>query len=261
MPFINNPDTPLLRLSRHGDFASPRDGYGGTHFWGMVGGGKTSSAKMLAGAYLRAGYGAYVTAAKPEVIPQWLNYGQQHHRTNSIVLFDENESFNFLEYLMSRYGIDGIGTGVECLMRVIDTSRRASGTSSQHGGDVFWADSARNTLRYTLPPIYSAVGSLTIPDILRFITTAPTSREEAASREWQQNSFMFRMLKLAAEQPRVRITQAALQNVVNFWREQWISIPEKTRGNIVITVTTAFDRFNHGRLNRFFCGGQRWCRR
>ena len=48
--------------------------------------------------------------------------------------------------------------------------------------------------------------------------------------------------------------QAALQNVVNFWKEQWLAIPDKTRGNIVITITAALDRFNHGRLNRFFCG-------
>ena len=253
MSFVRNPDAPILQLSRYGDFATPRDGYGGTHFWGMVGGGKTSSAKMLAGAYLRAGYGGYVTAAKPEVIPQWLNYSKMHGRGNSVILLDENEGFNFLEYEMSRHGVDGIGTVVECLMRVIDASRRASGTASQRGGEVFWEDSARNTLRYSLPPLYSATGALTIPDILRFITTAPTSLAEAASREWQQNSFMFRMLKLAAEQPKVRMTQTTLQNVANFWREQWPSIPDKTRGNIVITITAALDRFNHGRLNRFFC--------
>jgi hypothetical protein len=209
---------------------------------------------MLAGAYLRAGFGGYVTAAKPEVIPQWLSYAQKHGRASSIILLDENEGFNFLEYEMARHGMDGAGTVVECLMRVIDASRRASGTASQRGGEVFWEDSARNALRYTLPPVYSANGALTIPDILRFITTAPTSIEQVTNRDWQENSFMFRTLKLAAEQPKVRMTQAALQNVVNFWREQWPAIPDKTRGNIVITITAALDRFNHGRLNRFFCG-------
>lgn len=209
---------------------------------------------MLAGAYLRAGYGGYVTAAKPEVIPQWSGYGQQHGRAKSIILLDENEGFNFLEYEMSRHGMDGIGTVVECMMRVVDASRRASGTASQRGGEVFWEDSTRNTLRYASPPIYAATGTLTIPDIQRFVTTAPTSPEQAASREWQQSSFMFEMLKRAAEQPKVRLTETALRNVVNFWKEQWVAIPDKTRGNIVITITAALDRFNHGRLNRFFCG-------
>ena len=139
-------------------------------------------------------------------------------------------------------------------MRAVDASRRASGTASQRGGEVFWEDSARNTLRYALPLVYAAKGALTIPDILRFITTAPTSPEQAASREWQQNSFMFGILKVAAERPKVRISESTLRNIVNFWREQWPAIPEKTCGNIVITLTAALDRFNHGRLNRFFCG-------
>lgn len=34
---------------------------------------------------------------------------------------------------------------------------------------------------------------------------------------------------------------------------RWPAIPEKTRGNIVITISAALDRFNHGKLNRAFC--------
>lgn len=254
MPFVSNLDTPMLRVSRHGDFMTTRHGCEGTHFWGVQGAGKTTSAQMLAGAYLRAGHGAYVTAAKPEVIQQWLRYGQKHGRGNSIILLDENEGFNMLEYEMARHGMDGTGTVVEYTMRVIDASRRASGTASQRGGEVFWEDTSRVVQRYTLPTLYAANGALSFPDIIRFVTTAPASPQQAASREWQESSFMFRTLKLAAERPKVRMTQAALQNVVNFWREQWPAIPDKTRGNIVITITAALDRFNHGRLNRFFCG-------
>jgi len=254
MRFVSNLDKPMLRLSRQGDFVNARDGYGGIHFWGVQGGGKTSSAQMLAGALLRAGHGGYVTAAKPEVMPQWLGYGPKHGRGNSIVLLDENEGFNLLEYEMSRHGMDGIGTVVEYIMRVIDASRRASGTATQRGGESFWEDASRIVQRYTLPPLYAANGTLTFPDIIRFVSTAPTSAQQAASAQWQQNAFMFRMLKLAAEQPKVRISGAALQNVVNFWREQWLAIPDKTRGNIIITITAALDRFNHGRLKSFFCG-------
>ena len=50
------------------------------------------------------------------------------------------------------------------------------------------------------------------------------------------------------------MSRAALQNAINFWAEEWPNIPDKTRGNIVITITATLDRFNHGRLNRVFCG-------
>jgi hypothetical protein len=134
-----------------------------------------------------------------------------------------------LEYEMARHGMNGISTVVEYIMRIIDASRRASGTASQRGGEVFWEDSSRVVQRYTLPPLYAANGSLTFPDIIRFVSTAPASAQQAASAEWQQNSFMFRMLKLAAERPKVRMADAALRNIATFWREQWPSIPDKTR--------------------------------
>jgi uncharacterized membrane protein YgcG len=252
--FMKDLDTAMLKPSPV-DVVTGRDLCGGFHFWGVNGAGKTTSAQMVAGACLRAGFGGYVTAAKPGVIAQWQEaYAPMHGRGNSLVLFDENEGFNFLDYLMARYGMDGIGTVVECLMRVIDASRRASGTASQRGGDVFWDDSARNALRYALPPLYSAKGSLTIPDILRFITTAPATVQEPTSREWQERAFMYKIMNAAANNPRERMQNASLQNVINFWKEQWPAIPERTRGNIVITITAALDRFNHGRLNRCFCG-------
>ncbi len=209
---------------------------------------------MLIGAYLRAGFGGLVTAAKHTQIPFCQQQTREHGRGNSLLLFDENEGFNFLDYEMSRHGIDGIGTLVECLMRVIEAAKHASGTASQRGGEAFWEDSARKILRYTLPAHYAAKGSLAIPDIIRFITTAPASREDPTSAEWQERSFMYRTMNAAANHPRVRLSSATLQNLINFWAEEWPGIPDKTRGNIVITITATLDRFNHGRLNRAFCG-------
>src|SRR5579863_1835795 len=92
--FVNDLDRPLLRVSRHGDVITTRHAVGGTHFWGVMGAGKTTSAQMLACAYLRAGFGGYVTAAKPEVIAQWQAYARTHGRDSSLVLLDENEGFN-----------------------------------------------------------------------------------------------------------------------------------------------------------------------
>jgi hypothetical protein len=254
MQFVSNLDTPLLRVSRHGDVITTRHAAGGTHFWGVMGAGKTTSAQMLACAYLRAGFGGYVTAAKPEVIPQWQRYARTHGRGISLVLLDENEGFNFLDYLLASQGMEGVGTVVEALMRVIDASRRASGTASQRGGEVFWEDATREALRYTIPALYSADGSVTIPGIIRFVSTAPASRKEPTDRAWQEQSFMYEKLNAALSRPKVPMSKAALGNAIAFWSERWAATPEKTKGNVVATITATLDRFNHGRLNRFFCG-------
>lgn len=252
--FVKDLDRPLVRVSRHGDVITTRHAAGGTHYWGVMGAGKTTSAQMQAGAFLRAGFGGYVTAAKPEVIPQWQGCTRAHGRGNSLVLLDENEGFNFLDYLLASQGMEGVGTVVESLMRVIDASRRASGTASQRGGDVFWEDKTREALRYTIPPLYSADGSVTIPGIIRFISQAPATVKEPTDRAWQERSFMYKKLNAALCQPKVRMSEAALRNAIEFWSERWAATPEKTRGNVVATITGTLDRFNHGRLNRFFCG-------
>ena len=232
-----------------------RDDCAGTHIFGGIGSGKTSgSGRMLAGANLRAGMGGVVTAAKPDEIPLWKRYAAEHGRSNSLVLFDENEGFNFLDYEMARQGPAGIGTLVECLMRVLEAAKTASATASKHGQEAFWEDTTREILRYTLPPLYAAKGSLSIPDIIRFVSSAPSSLKERDSPDWQSQSFMYQMLNAATRRPRIPMLEAAMIKTVEYWGSRFPAIPDKTRGNIVISVTTTLDRFNHGRLQRGFCG-------
>jgi len=144
MPFVSNLDTLLLRLSAFDNF-DLKGACSGVHIWGGIGSGKTSgSGKMLAGAYLRAGFGGLVTAAKPNEVERWLRYAKEHGR--EVILFDENEGFNFLAYELARQGVDGIGTVTECVMRILEAAKRASATASHHGSEPFWEDATRSVL-------------------------------------------------------------------------------------------------------------------
>jgi hypothetical protein len=254
MSFITDLDTPLLGLSSEDAFTL-RDACAGVHIFGGIGSGKTSgSGRMLAGAYLRAGMGGLITAVKPEEIDLWQRYAAAHGRKASLVLFDENEGFNFLAYELGRQGMNGIGTVTECLMRVLEAARRASPTASQRGGDPFWENATRQILRYAIPLLYSASGTLSIGDLIRFIGSAPAHPKEVTDPEWQRQSFMYQTYEAARHRPKVPMTPTALRDARLYWAEQYPAIPEKTRGNIVITVATTLDRFKHGRLNRAFCG-------
>jgi uncharacterized membrane protein YgcG len=247
-------NTPLLQLGPD-EFFRLEQACTGVHVFGGIGQGKSSgSGKMLAGAYLRAGFGGLVTAVKPEEIALWKRYAAEHGRSDSLILFDENESFNFLAYELARQGTEGVGTVVECLMRVLETARKASATGSQRGGDPFWSDTTMQTLRCTIPPVYAATGSLSIDDIVRFINSAPTSPAERKDPEWQKHSFLYAVLDAAARNPVVPMAEATLRDCIDYWGVRFPAIPEKTRGNIVISVTTVLDRFKHGRLQRAFCG-------
>ncbi len=254
MSFVKDLNTPLLRLSGNESWDLTA-ACNSTHIWGGIGSGKTSgSGRMIAGAYLRAGMGGICTIIKHEDIALWQRYAAEHGRSKSLILFDENEGFNFLAYELGRQGMAGIGTVTECLMRVLEAAKRASSTTSNKGEEPFWENSARMILRYSIPLVYSATGTLEIGELIRFITSAPADLKDVTDPEWQKRSFMFEVMQAAARSPKVPMASTALSDAITYWSEQYPAIPDKTRGNIVITVTTTLDRFKHGRLNRAFCG-------
>jgi uncharacterized membrane protein YgcG len=255
MSFVKDLDTPLLQLSSRNDSFSLRDACGGVHVFGGIGSGKTSgSGRMLAGAYLRAGFGGLVTAVKPEEVELWKRYAREHRRERSLILLDENEGFNFLTYELSRQGADGIGTVTECLMRILEAAKKVNPTATHRSGEAFWDDASRKMLRYTILPLYAASGTVSIADIIRFLSTTPQSSKDVTDPSWQKRSFMFQVMDAASRSPRVAMPAQALRDNIEFWSEEYPNIPEKTRGNILITVSATLDRFKHGRLQRAFCG-------
>jgi uncharacterized membrane protein YgcG len=197
--------------------------------------------------------GGLVTAVKPEEVDLWQRYAAEHGRSKSLLLFNENEGFNFLTYELGRQGMDGIGTVTECLMRVLDAAKKAGVSTSQHGEEAFWESSTRMLLRYTLLPLYAAKGSVSMSDIIRFISTAPDSRKDPTDPEWQKRSFMYEIMNAAMRHPVVPLAHDVASNNIEYWSERWPAIPDKTRGNMVITVSAVLDRFLHGRLKRAFC--------
>ena len=253
MRFITDLDAKLLKLAPN-DYFSLRDACAGVHFTGRIGGGKTTASGILARAFLRAGFGGNVTAAKPGEVELWKQYCKEEGRSQSLLLFDENEGFNFLSYLLARHGIDGIGTVTDCLMRVLEAVKKASGTMSKKGEEPFFEETKRLLLRYSILPLYAANGSLSIGEIIRFIESAPKTERQVTDPEWKKRSFMYEAIVAATQSPKVPLPPQVLKDNIDYWTGAYTDIPEKTRGNMVVTVTAALDRFRHGRLARAFCG-------
>lgn len=253
MTYVSDLDTPLLKLSSS-DHWTLRDACQGVQVFGGIGAGKTSgSGKHLASAYLRAGMGGLVLAAKPEEVELWLRYAQENGRANSVMVFDERRgNYNFLTSELARQGMRGIGSVIECLMRILEAARLA-GPSPGRTGDQFWDDATKQLLRNSIPVLYSATATVSIPDIIRFINSAPTSLQQLQSEEWQSRSFMFATLLASRKSPRIRMEPSDFEKTASYWRDEFAQLDPKTRGNIAISVSTTLDRFNRGRLQQAFC--------
>jgi len=252
MDFCDKLDQPLLRLARN-DVFTLRDACNGVHVFGAIGSGKTSgSGQALAGAYLRAGMGGLVLASKPDEIELWQRYAAAHGRSNSIVLFDEAEGFNFLAYELSRQGIAGIGSVTECLLRILEAARRAT-PSPGTTGEAFWQDAIRQLLLYALPVLYAADGMVSVASIVAFVLAAATTPEQLADEEFKASNIAYQALSRAWAEPKVPVEKETLEACARYWFNEYTAIPARTRGNILISLSTTLGRFSHGRLQRAFC--------
>ena len=252
--FIRDMDTPLLKLNSK-DVVSIRSFYEGIFVLGGIGSGKTSGAgRAIAGALLRSGAGGLILVAKPEEIALWQSYAKQHGRTDDLVLFDEKAGCNFIAYEFSRKGVEGANSVTDCIMRVLDAAEKAAGQGAGREGEQFWKNTSRQMLLYSISALYGATGKVTVEDIVRFVTTAPTKRP-TTPEDFQHiaKSFAFRILKTFDEQPVREVPADVKKAVNNYWALQYTALAEKTRSSILIHVTSSLNRFATGMLRKRFC--------
>ncbi len=242
-------DTPLLQLTAQDQFTL-RDACQGVCIMGGIGSGKTSgSGQALAAAFLRSGMGGLVLCAKPEEADAWRAYCRTHGRMASLLeITTMGAGLNFLAYELARQGAAGLNAVIECLMRILEIARAASPSQSR-GGDTFWEDTTRQILRNALLILYAATGTVRISDLLQFVRSAPRSPDEMTDPTWQAQSLFCQMF--ARAEP--LLDDETGSRCVSYWRNDFATLDAKTRGNIVISLTTTLDRFNHGWLKSAFC--------
>jgi len=253
MSFVADLDTPLLKLSQYDHFTL-RDACAGVHVFGGIGSGKTTgSGKALATALLRTNAGALILCAKPDEVDRWIDYARANGRANSLVLFGERgQSFNFIAYELARQGVAGLGSVVECIMRIVDAARLTNPNAGRPS-EAFWDDAIRQLLRNTIPLLYAVTGTVSVADIIRFVSTAPQSPEQRNDDHFLNASFMVQTMIAASQRPMVPLAVSDLKQIGAYWSNEFTRLDPKTRSNIAISLSTALDRFTRGRLHRAFC--------
>ncbi|EQB16944.1 TraM recognition domain-containing protein [Sphingobium lactosutens] len=243
-------DAPLLELPG-GDFLCHRDLAQNVFVTGVTGGGKTSGpGRHLLEALLKSGDGGIVLCAKPTEAAEIRALCAKVGRLGSLIEWNgRNHGFNFLAYAMARMGQDGTNGLVEYLMRVVEMIRSASPMTGSNG-DAFWLDALRVLLRYSVPVVYAATGSLSIASLIAFVRSAPVSPEQFHDPEWQRQEPFFMRCFVAAT---ARMDAATCQQMAAYWQQDFARMDAKLRSNIIAGFML-LDRFNHGWLKDALCG-------
>lgn len=261
-PCVTDEDTPLLHISDHpADTWTLRDAYEGVQVFGGTGAGKTSgSGQALAESFLRAGMGGIVLCAKPDEADNWLRYGQKTGRLKDMIRFDESGQwrFNFLEYEMNSSPTDADIMSVNvvnALLNVLEVASRGTGLSAASGGgDPFWQKAPKMFLGYAVDLLYATTGRVRLSEIADLITSAPTSPKQMQDEDWKKQSFFAQVFRefYATGGGKFPPSLEDANRLKNFWTQQFPNIPDKTRGNVIMTIMTDLDPLLRGRLRKIF---------
>ncbi len=242
--------TPLLQFG-DGHVWTLSDAYMGVQVLGGTGSGKTSSSgASMALSFLQQGFGGLVLSAKPDERDLWERYCAQAGRKMVIFGPERGYRFNPLAYEIAR---GGRGAGITG--NVADTFMSISETTQGKGGGTnedYFRSAMRQLLCRSIDVVSMATGSISLPNILDAIMSAPQSRVEAESQEWKDRSFLAECLR-EAETKRTKENAADLDHTRRFWLQEFPSLGDRTRSSIVSMVTVTADPFLTGPMRELFC--------
>jgi len=257
-------ETRLLSWSKR-DYHTIGNSVNGILVTGMSGSGKTSGpSAAIAQAHLRAGFGGIFHAVKTDDTALALEWCRRTGRMQDVILFGPKHParFNFLDYELCRPG-EGAGLTdniVDLLLTVAEIRDRKTGNGNGGGGEnaEYFANAKKQILRVTIDVLSRALGRVSVPDIYRVITSAPTSRAEFYSPEWRQGSFCYACMAEAVRRNAANAKdefKSDLELAGAYWCAEFPQLSDRTRGSIVSSVTGAIDTLNRGYMRRLFCEG------
>jgi hypothetical protein len=244
-------ELPLVRFGeREGDIWTLADAVQGVVILGENGSGKTSgSGALLARKYLAAGFGGLVLCFKTDESDLWRSYLRAADREADGRFFsvDSHFGFNFLDYEAQTSGLDFAENIVTLLVDIASIHMRAEvGGAEAH----FWLPQKKKLLRNAITLLLLAGEPIQLRALYEMIVSAPKDREQAASIDWQNCSFLFALLERANRTAAANHTEWKL--ITNYWMLERPALAPKTRETIDADFTGMFDPLTRGKIGELF---------
>lgn len=247
----------LLRWSRD-DAWTLRDAVEGTLILGATGSGKTSgSGATIARSFLSAGFGGLVLTAKSDERALWESYCRETNRSGDLVVVgpDTERRFNFLDHELNRTG-SGAGLTeniVNLFSNVMEIRERNAASGGGREDGTFWKQGALKCMRNAVDLVSLATGTVSAPDLVRVVLSAPLSPAQIRDKDWQQGSFCFHCLKEADKRDKLPRQQHDFGVVADYYLLEWVNLAERTRSVIQATFMGWADLLVRGLLRELFC--------
>jgi hypothetical protein len=253
-------DEPLLWLTPTNPWTI-RDACEGTQILGDMGSGKTTgSGRVLALAFLRAGFGGLVLCKKTDECARWLGYLQETGRLAQALVVHPSTGWccNVLEYQMRRGGDGGgyVENAVNLFMNLVENRREGSGQRSRNQ-EAFWVDGVRRLLRHALETLLLAGEPVTMDGLRQIMTSLPYAHPQTGVRVWDDQGLLRRALIKAEYRHRHGLISGphlTPKDLVTYF-EQEFGRPGSDRqsAGLVSTFTGMAEPFMSGPVRDVFC--------
>ncbi len=249
----NDLSYPLLQLSPHlEDMFYLRDAFAGVQIFGASGSGKSSgSGYHFARSFLEAGYGGLVLCGKNDERPHWQAYAKAVGREDHLVIFDLKGKwrFNFLDYEYKRSpNKDKLKRNLVHLFGLMGELKDPATGHKQP--EPFWKNEGDKLLGHAIEVLTAAKDRISLFDIHEIIMSAPRSDEQTQDETWQAESFLFQCLEEATTKAG---NSRDLLLAKAYWLNEFPTMPDKTRSNVISSFTGAALEFMQGALGDLFC--------
>jgi hypothetical protein len=247
----------LLRWSKD-DPWTIRDAVEGALILGATGSGKSSgSGRTVAVSLLDAGFGGLVLTAKADERALWESYCRETNRGGDLLIVgaDAAHRFNFLNHELNRQGEGGGLTEnlVNLFSNVMEIRERNATNGGGREDGTFWKQGALKCMRNAVDLVSLATGSVSVPDLVRVVLSAPQSAGQIRDNDYQQGSFCFHCLKEADRREKTPRQQHDFGVVCDYYLLEWPNLAERTRSVIQATFMGWADMLNRGLLRELFC--------
>jgi hypothetical protein len=246
-------DFALFRWSTYpNDVFTLADAYQDVIAFGQKGSGKTSSSgRLFALKYLRAGFAGLVLCAQEEEADNWRGYLKETGREGDGRFFtlDGEHRFNPLAWEAGKVGGSDFSESIVNL--ILDCSSLKKVSQPTGDGAHFWLPQRKKLIRNAVSLLMLADEPVTLFNLYEVLNTAPVSTDEANTRDWKQQSYLSGCLG-AAEQKNP--LNPDLKIIEKFFLREWAKLPAKGRSYVESDVTGLLDPLTKGVLSKLFGG-------
>lgn len=236
------------RKTKASDTWTLADAFQGVCIFGENGSGKTSgSGALLARKYLAAGFGGLCLCFKTDESDLWRKYLKEAGREADGRFFsvDGPHRYNFLDWEAKASGIDFVENLVTLLIDVASIQKRAESTGAEAH---FWLPQKKKLLRNAITLLQMSGEPVKLRTLYRMMVDSARDMDQANSKQWQDNSLVFNLLRAAEHSP----SRDEFELISEYWLNERPSLNAKTRDCIDADFTGMFDPLTRGKIGELF---------